>query len=246
MVRYIKSHSQCQVVIITNGSYKKPEYWQYLGSLLDHNDIVTFSVDGWDQASNNLYRINSDFDSIILGIRELRAASSCNIKWSMIYFNFNQDRVEKMRELARSLGCDRFESVRSSKFDGRYALDGKDSLKPTENFVANGSRYEEETETFRPSDRLIINLVPIDRHPWARCANHRKELFLDVRGYLMPCAWFAGGYQENTFMKQYSERLSIHNRTFLSILRDRAVWQALERTWQSDPLEICRIKCKNG
>ena len=66
IIEYIKKNSQSRVRIVTNGSYKKTDWWQQLGSLLDHNDQVTFSVDGWNNESNNKYRVNSDFDSVCL------------------------------------------------------------------------------------------------------------------------------------------------------------------------------------
>ena len=101
IIEYIKQNSRVRVRITTNGSYKIPDWWQQLGSLLDYNDQVTFSVDGWDNKSNNLYRINSDFDSIILGIKALQASSDCWIQWSAIYFSFNENKINDMQEFAK-------------------------------------------------------------------------------------------------------------------------------------------------
>jgi indole-3-glycerol phosphate synthase len=65
---------------------------------------VTFSIDGWDNESNNKYRVNSEFDSIINGIKVLRTNSPCYIKWSTIYFKFNQLQIDKIIQLAKELG----------------------------------------------------------------------------------------------------------------------------------------------
>jgi wyosine [tRNA(Phe)-imidazoG37] synthetase (radical SAM superfamily) len=79
IVRYIKSVRDVEIVIVTNGSYKKPSWWTELGALLTNKDTVHFSIDGWDNASNNLYRVNSNFDSILSGVTHLRAASQCRM-----------------------------------------------------------------------------------------------------------------------------------------------------------------------
>jgi MoaA/NifB/PqqE/SkfB family radical SAM enzyme len=74
IIEYVKQTSSTKIRITTNGSYKKDDWWTRLGNLLDSNDGVTFSIDGWDNKSNNKYRINSEFDSIVNGIKVLRTA----------------------------------------------------------------------------------------------------------------------------------------------------------------------------
>ena len=247
VIEYIKSITQSRIRIITNGSYKKSDYWKKLGSLLNNQDIVTFSVDGWDQDSNNLYRVNSNFDSIVQGIKTLKSNSNCVIKWSMIYFSFNQHHVDQMKKIAIDAGCDSFDCVRSSKFDGRYLVQGADTLKPINNYVSNNIRYQNNLEYFDESRRPIpVVSSPVDTHAWARCANHLKEMFLDVRGYVFPCAWFAGGYQDNEFVKQHHSRMSIFKRSFMDIVNDQSLWNELYQTFDTDPLEICKLKCRDA
>lgn len=246
IIRHIKHTGNSQIVIVTNGSYKKQKFWWDLGSLLDHNDVVTFSVDGWDHVSNQQYRVNSDFASICQGIKTLRDASDVNIKWSMIYFQFNQDHVAKIQQIAQGLGCDRFEAVKSSKFDGHYATAGVDALKPRDEFVASDLLYQRNTVNFRSNVRHVIPLTPVQNHPWAQCANHAKEPFLDVRGLVMPCAWSAGGYQDNPFIERNRQRLDINLRPFVDILDDAVLWDELRDSFDRDPMPICELKCKNA
>lgn len=247
MVQYIKQNSQTRLRITTNGSYKKLDWWRHLGSMLDHNDLVTFSVDGWDHDSNNLYRINSDFESIIGGIQSLRIASRCCIRWSTIYFAFNQDRMLQIKELARSLGCDQFQTVKSSKFDGRYLVNHQDTLKPLENFVAPTAVYQIHTEMLTKHPYETTSLPdPAKPHAWAKCLNYKKELFVGVDGLVAPCPWFNNGYQDNCFVRQHQQRLSIKHRSFFDILDDNELWQVLLKTFDTEPLEICKIKCKHG
>jgi MoaA/NifB/PqqE/SkfB family radical SAM enzyme len=247
IVEYIKHNSTSRLRIVTNGSYKKADWWQRLGALLDYNDQVTFSVDGWDNASNNLYRINSDFDSIVLGIKTLRASSECAIQWSAIYFAFNQDKIEDMRRMAQELGCNRFQTVKSSKFDGRYGVNGIDVLKPAENFVADTLVYETQIEILAPSRYVPVVLeTPVTLHPWAKCLNYKKDLFIGVDGLVGPCPWFNNGYQNNDFVTANYEKISIKKRSFFDILNDAALWQQLTDRFDTNPLKICQLKCKNG
>ena len=79
IIQYLKSIRPVEIVIVTNGSHKKLAWWIDLGKTLDQNDSVHFSIDGYDNASNNLYRVNSDYDSIIAGLQTLRSTSDCQI-----------------------------------------------------------------------------------------------------------------------------------------------------------------------
>ena len=246
IVEYIKQNSSTRLRIITNGSYKKPQWWTQLGTILDFNDQVTFSVDGWDNESNNLYRVNSDFDSILDGIRTLRNTSDCMIQWSAIYFDFNQHRINQIKELAGSLGCNRFQSVKSSKFDGRYLNNGIDVLKPAADLVSTTLVYETAVEILNPSKYSTVKIeTPEKYHPWAKCLNYKKDLFIGIDGIVAPCPWFNNGYQHNEFVTQHQEQLSIRNRSFFEILKDTELWNQFLKTFKNNPLEICQLKCKN-
>ena len=49
VIRYIKSVKPVEIVIITNGSYKKFDWWKDLGNALTGIDSVHFSIDGIDK-----------------------------------------------------------------------------------------------------------------------------------------------------------------------------------------------------
>lgn len=242
IIKYIKSVSTVSVLIITNGSYRKPEWWQELGSVLTHRDQVTFSVDGWDQETNEQYRVNSNFDSIVAGARALRDSSQVIMGWSFIYFRFN-NKPEKIIELATDLGFDHVDFVKSSKFDGRYLVNGIDELKPADaNNIAKTAQYEKTRSVLKCLSELNFSWRK-NNHPWARCLNHEKELFISVDGLVFPCPWFNSGYQENDFVKKYRNRLSIKTRTLEEILADEC-WQEFLTRLEVMPLDICNIKCR--
>ena len=79
-----------QIVIVTNGSYKTKAWWTKLDTLLDEKDHIHFSLDGWDQESNELYRINCDWESIVTGVKQITRAYKT---WAAIAFKFNEHKI---------------------------------------------------------------------------------------------------------------------------------------------------------
>jgi MoaA/NifB/PqqE/SkfB family radical SAM enzyme len=244
IVEYIKrSRFNVSLVIVTNGSYKPESWWQELGMYLRPNDKVTFSVDGWDQASNEQYRVNSDFDSIVAGARALRRVTKAQMNWSAIYFRFNEDKMPWIQDLARELGFDTFEAVLSTKFDNQYLVNGVDPLKPLGGWVATG-KYEVMQEKLK-SGITVIFYETRQRHSWARCANWDIPMFVNVDGYVFPCPWFNSGYLENDFFEKHREQLSIKHRTLKEIIDD-PLWDEMYTRFEIAPLDICKLKCKNA
>lgn len=243
--RYAKTTSPgLNLEIVTNGSYKTEDWWKELASILNCNDYVTFSVDGWDQESNEKYRVNSDFDSILLGIKTLNEHSRCKTKWSTIIFSFNEFELEKIKSVAASHGVEQFITVDSTKFGPNYEVNGVDPLMPTK---ISDQIYEQKITLFMPNKTTKVfeispqkNRTPV--HDWARCLNNEKELFINVEGYLFPCPWFNSAYLENSFVQKYKEQLNVKERSMLEILRD-PLWEELYTMFTVAPLEICRMKC---
>lgn len=244
IIKYIKNNSQAYIRIVTNGSYKSADWWQELGQLLTVTDTVVFSVDGWDNESNNIYRINSNWDSIITGITSLRKSSNCIIVWSTIYFKFNENRINQIKDQAQAIGCDEWQVVASSKFDGRYLVDGVDSLKPdNEENISKNSQYSRHHVIFnRP--RAVPDINRVKKHSWARCLNSQKELFIGVNGVVLPCPWFNSGYIKNHFVEKYQDNLNVKLRSLSEVLQD-PVWTEFVETLDSSPIPICRIKCRD-
>jgi MoaA/NifB/PqqE/SkfB family radical SAM enzyme len=244
IIKYIKSNTWTTVEIVTNGSYKKPEWWTELGLMLTAYDKVTFSVDGWDQGSNNRYRVNSDWDSIIEGIRALRATGPVRINWSTIYFNFNEDKMRDIMLIAKDLKVDGFQTVKSSKFDGSYAVDEVDLLKPSDANVSSTSQYEKTTTPLRRMQEIkIVKNNPLG-HTWAKCMRWEKELFINVDGIVHPCPWFNSGYYYNDFIDKYRDRLSVKNRSLSEVLTDE-LWDEFITRIETMPLDVCKVKCRD-
>jgi len=249
VIRYIKSIKPVEIVIITNGSHKKAKWWQDLGSVLTAQDTVHFSIDGWDNESNNLYRVNSDYNSIIEGVVNLRSASQCRVVWAAIAFKFNEKHISKMVSQAASWGFDAFQLTKSTKFGAVYPAYGVDDpLQPSEKFVSGSHRFERDvimlsnhtlnTEITEKNIQLYKSVQEVNGvKPLCEIGN--KGLYIDARGRLFPCCWVANRYSHNTEWQQLAEQFNLHQRTLSNVVTDN-FWSTKFKTfeWQE-----CQTKC---
>ena len=247
VIRYIKSIKPVEIVIVTNGSYKKTEWWQELGSVLSQQDTVHFSVDGWDDKSNNLYRVNSNFDSIINGIKTLRSSSQCKMIWASIAFKFNEKHIDQMKDMANNLGMDTFQLTRSTKFGTIYPVYGHDDpLEPSKKFVSGSHRFERDIVHFKNTTvnvseinlKLFESLKEINGvKPLCEIGN--KGLYIDARGRLFPCCWLANRYSHNIEWQNIADKFNLNKITLNKALSDK-FWSTDFQTfkWQE-----CQTKC---
>lgn len=252
VVRYLKDIKPIEIVIVTNGSHKKSHWWAELGKLLDSHDSVHFSIDGYDNASNNLYRVNSDYDSIVAGLQTLRATSSCQIIWAAIAFKFNENHLESMQKFAKQLGVDRFQLTKSTKFGSVYPSYGiNDPLQPSVRFVSSTHRFEREVVALSDASKWqqisltnlkLFNQTPSRNGVTPLCEIGNKGLYIDARGRLFPCCWVANRYNHNSDWQRIANNFDLHKRTLTNAISD-SFWstefQALK--WQE-----CQTKCKSS
>ena len=251
IIQYIKSVKDVEIVIITNGSYKKADWWSSLGGCLTAKDSVHFSIDGFDDHSNNIYRINSDYSSIIEGLKTLRISSDCQIVWAVIAFSFNQIQLGNMKIRAEELGVDRFQMTKSTKFGSVYANYGKDdSLEPDIDLVSGSYRFERKVSDFT-NKTTAIPIINFELYKSAMaqdtkivplCEIGNKGLYIDARGRLFPCCWVANRYNHNSEWQEISQNFNLHTRTITDVLND-VFW---ETEFKSFRWNECQTKCNRS
>lgn len=252
---WIKScNPDIQLVIITNGSYKPPEWWGLLGTVLDHHDEINWSIDGWDQLSNEQYRVNSDWDSIINGYKTFINHNNATYRvWASIGFKFNQDQIDRMKMLADTLKFDLFQLTKSTKFGSHYpdVYGINDPLCPDrDDLVSSSHRFErvlfDLTNKVRPGRQLkeIFFAKAQDLQNKKQysgiCLIGNKGVFLNSQGEFYPCCWTANRYQHNKDWHTLAQhRFNLNTCTFQDIIKD-SFW--LTDFLKFDSLE-CRTKC---
>ena len=257
IIRYIKEHNpKIHVYTITNGSYKTPSWWREFASISNQYDPINFSVDGYNQSSNNLYRVNSSFDSIMTGMGIMCRESSCYVNWAMIVFKFNEDHIDTMKDIARAQGCDGFQITKSTKFNSKYGNPEPDDLEPSEDNISSSNRYEREYINLRNRrlDNTEYMLYNQEKYEEVReeyggfimpmCLIGNRGLFVNAAGTLHPCSWVSYPYTKlsnkrktieykNSFYAEYREQLNVIDRGLEDVLNDPA-WDKLFRTF-NDP-----------
>jgi len=252
VIQYLKSIKPVEIVIVTNGSHKKTSWWADLGKLLDINDSVHFSIDGYDNASNNVYRVNSDYNSIIAGLKTLRSTSGCKIVWAAIAFKFNEDHLDHMQQTATQLGVDVFQLTKSTKFGSVYPSYGSnDPLQPSIKYVSGTHRFEREVVALSAAgartpvaftNNKLFNQTTSCNGVTPLCKIGNKGLYIDAQGRLFPCCWVANRYNHNSDWQQISNNFNLNTRTLTDALEDK-FWSTEFQTfkWQE-----CQTKCKSS
>lgn len=216
IVAYLKkSHPDYQQVIVTNGSHKSANWWRELCSHLNENDEIIFSIDGWDNKSNNIYRVNSDWESIMTGLR-VATQSRALTRWSTIIFRFNQDHVGTIKALAEKSDVDSFHYIFSDRFlspEGTR-LGNEKLLRPSEKYIAQISKNQRHKIKFlknkdkvKRSKKIIkkIDQAFVDQKNRSlqlfeesfilpTCTFAHRGSYIDVEGYYYPCSWISHIY----------------------------------------------------
>jgi MoaA/NifB/PqqE/SkfB family radical SAM enzyme len=271
IVRHLKSHPNSPAIkIVTNGSYRSKEWWKELGTILTSKDSVIFSVDGWDNESNNKYRIGSDFDSIVIGIKEI-VKSKASVRWATVIFKFNQDKIDFITDLARSLGVDYFDITKStlfgSVFEGyKNPTLGYDPLEPDYEWTSKYGRHQRYTVKFT-SKQLTKEDIIINKNNYIK--NRQKYIdnyviplckcvglfYIDVEGVCYPCSWISHPFgtrrskhsdrtitwEENYFLK-FRDKMNLNLVSF-DEMWECELWNILEGSWYSK--DTCFIECES-
>jgi len=267
IIEYIKTiNSECHTVTITNGSHKKPQWWHRLASVLNEYDTINFSVDGYNNFTNNLYRKNSNFESIMEGMSIIANNSDAFVVWAAIYFSFNQDHQDKILNLAKKNNCDSLQWTKSTKFGSKYgdAYQGEnDSLEPREEYISGTHRYSRHTidisgrkipnhEYMQLNKKKYQEVQPIgDIVPLCMIGN--RGLYLSADGVLHPCSWTSFPYvemsdenktikYEDSFFSKHRQELNVKTHGIDSVLNS-VLWEKLFHSWETSPWVECNLKC---
>jgi MoaA/NifB/PqqE/SkfB family radical SAM enzyme len=249
-----KQKSTVSIVIVTNGSYKNAIWWQQLAEILNEHDEIHWSLDGIDQATNEKYRVNCNWDSIIQGVKVFRMHNTDTYTvWASIAFRFNENLIEQQKQKAQQLDFDLFQLTLSTKFGSHYpdAYGKNDLLQPTNPaLISSSHRFERSTTNLskRPRPGAVLRnlylsrVQKIDKHNSypALCAVGTKGVFLNSRGEFYPCCWTANRYEHNkNWMNLADTKFNLYKRTYNEITKD-SFWDNEFQKFNS--LE-CETKC---
>lgn len=271
IIEYIKSHNpKIHIYTITNGSYRKLEWWQRFAQISNEYDTINFSVDGYDDASNNLYRVGSNWESIMTGMRVMCQESPVFVYWATIVFAFNQDYLDQIEQQARDVGCDGLQLTYSTKFGSKYgeAYGGTaDPMEPRPEFISKTHRYERYFRNISGREQLNQDYLEhnLQRYQAVKqehdtfitpmCSIGNRGLYVSADGVLHPCSWVSFPYVsmstdrktihfKDSFHQVYREQLNLNTRRLDEVLKD-PIWNSLSESFgnPSKAWVECEQKC---
>lgn len=271
IIDYIKSqNSKIHIYTITNGSYRKDNWWRDFAKVSNEYDTINFSIDGYDQDSNNLYRIGSNWESIMSGMRIMSQESQAFVYWAAIIFSFNQDRLSQIQQQATSMGCDGLQLTRSTKFGSKYGDSyggNQDTLEPRTEHVSQSHRYEryfiqlsqrqQSNQEYLEHNKQRFIEIKKQHNEFITpmCSVGNRGLYVSADGILHPCSWVSYPYSSistprktinftDSFHQIYRNKLDLKSRNLHDILQD-PIWDKLFNTFddQSRAWVECEQKC---
>jgi MoaA/NifB/PqqE/SkfB family radical SAM enzyme len=252
LVTWLVSHSDCRVTINTNGGMRNREWWQDLAHRLGDRGEVIFGIDGLED-TNHLYRADVKWSRLISNVQAFNAAGG-NSTWMFLIFRHNQHQVETARAQAKLLGCKSFVIKSTARFlDKQHRMIDRSPVKNRQGDVV---AWLEPTTV--ESFRNMGYEQPSENHDAAiSCmAKRRRHLYISAEGYVLPCGWlhdrFYGVETEHTkdhdrlfqLINQSGglDCISIHRHDLFDI-KQAEFFRDLERSWQQQPLDRCKIQC---
>lgn len=216
--------------IETNGSYRDEKFWNRLSEMLTSDDVLVFSIDGL-QDTNHIYRINSDWNSIMMGI-DIMARGKAQLKWKTIVFGHNYQQIAQIKKFAEDKGCN-FVVEKTHRF-------GRQGLEPPEHLIETNHVFREEF--------ITDHSIEID----PGCMNEKT---VGCDGYLYPCDWIRNPrtLYRSLLWKQkerWLSKLSIKNTNYdtaLKVVQDWVDWVKQSSLEQRPTVDVlCRMKCRKG
>lgn len=243
IIEYIKTeNSTISIRLVTNGSYKTKTWWSKLASMLNEEDVVVFSVDGWDNESNNMYRVNSKFDSIIDGVNTLSSLNDkVKIMWSTIIFSFNEDKLDDIQQVAEEAGATHFQIVQSSLFGSKVSsyIDkdlGYDPLEPkytskyrhSDRGLIVDLKNKPDPETERSKKHIVNTNLLYEKFEneyddfLPACLINERGLYVDAEGILYPCSWVSHPFDEH---ENEHKKISFKQSLFVKHKQDFSLYE---------------------
>ena len=255
IVLYLKNlKPNLSLRIITNGSYKKSWWWYNLARALNQYDEIHFSIDGWNQETNQQYRVNSDWQSIMDAVKTLRANTTAIMVMDTIVFAFNETEIYKsMQSLAERLGFDRYQITKSTKFGSVYPhylnSDGVDTLEPKA-MISTTKRFQRILINLNGREQLDNDKNKLNQHIWENtntnseiiplCQIGNKGLYITADGYFYPCCWMANRYNHTNWQRFKTDDFNLNIRSIIDVINDKK-WQEFFSTLHTNT--ECSTKC---
>ena len=205
-------------IIVTNGSFQTPNFWNTLANKLTNNDSIVFSIDGLEH-NNHLYRKNSNWQSLMTGL-DIMLASNVPVTWKTLVFSYNQHEIQAIKEFAVGKGCS-FSAMLSSRFSD-------DSFVPESQYVDSSRLY---------SKYESVELTP-------RC---QSQEYISADGYYWPCCMISSYFTlHKTVLWKQRNNWAIAGKKLDALRPILSNWQQGVINDPNNAHDVCKMECKSN
>ena len=105
LLEVCQSFKEKPVYINTTGTRKSEQWWKTAFNVSNDNTIWVFGLDGTDQETANIYRVNTRFDEVMRAMK-MGVALGKKIQWNFIIFKHNEHQIELAKQIAAETGIE--------------------------------------------------------------------------------------------------------------------------------------------
>ena len=117
IVHYIIDNSNAKVIITTNGSIRKDDFYTRLGNYCGRRLSMVIDVDGVDEQMHQKYRRGTSLKKSLSALKALSTTSAIPLSQTVL-FKHNEMYEKKIKKLAIKNGSKNHISYPSDRFDG--------------------------------------------------------------------------------------------------------------------------------
>lgn len=238
IISFFKSKNY-KIIIFTNGSHRRSDWWKVTARILAPSDKIVFAVDGLED-TNHLYRVNSNFQSIMAGMEQ--CVGKVRVTWKYIVFSHNEHQVEEAGRFAREMGVNTFRICRNSRGDIHQCRLSPGQKQWISKRCLNKTLIKKYMRQFKGNQVKLSQKVG-----FRPVCLERKGFYLSYEGYLYPCCLVGESLEleeSSPLFASNKEKFNLLEKSAQMILSD-PIWAAIENG-KSDYAEIpffCLKRC---
>ena len=237
------------VKCVTNGNFKNKKFWNEFAT---RETIVEFGIDGFDQETHTRYRKGTNLKNILKNAETYINAGGDAI-WKMIKFDFNEDQIEKCKELAENMGFSNFNVVDHGRNSGPVFDSTGKLIDVIGNF--NGSLDFQHYFNLHNSGEMLLEDIDDTPCNSVSCQSlNDKMIYISSDGHVYPCcfmgfspATYGKGRWHEPVNKQLNQIIQKNNALIYGLETCIEWFNTIEFRWKKKSFEDGRlIICDNS
>lgn len=206
IVEYVRAASpDCHITVYSNGSLRKPVWWERLARALGEPAEVVFAIDGIG-AINAIHRRGVRFEQVMDNAKAYIAAGG-SARWEFLAFRHNEHQIEEARALSEEMGFAQFSLKKSGRFlepahdyvgeyedhDNLYAFPIFDRKEQVVGYLEPARSPEYVNGTVSGFEQIVGRHGDLDAlfsRTRIECRVEKtRSVFISAEGHAYPCCW---------------------------------------------------------